>query len=308
MPIDSERIIDLPGIGRTFAADFARIGITRLSQLCGKSPEKLFLKLKQANERAGHATSKNYLYVLRMAVYAAEGGRDPDKLKWSEWSDVARASDYQQFEPGTRSDWRRWLSKNHKSCSGVWLVMRKSGTTPDPIPLEAVCEELVCFGWVDSKPAKLDERRSKLLCTPRKPRSAWSRLNKLRVERMAKAGKIVESGKRAIAVAKENGQWSRLDAVERLEIPVDLSRALKQFTNAYSNFSNFPKSVRRGILEWIEQAKRSETRDKRVQETARLAAVNQRANQCHESKHRVSPQRIALLRLQSSSQRELATG
>lgn len=82
MPSDLQTI---PGIGRTFTKDFARIGITTVSQLRAKDPQKLFARLQNANDEEGHATSKNYLYVIRMAVYFANGGRDPEKLRWNAW-------------------------------------------------------------------------------------------------------------------------------------------------------------------------------------------------------------------------------
>jgi hypothetical protein len=77
----------IPGIGRTFVKDFARIGITQVRQLRGADPERLFRALERANEEELHATSKNYLYVIRMAVYYANGGRAPDKLRWNAWKD-----------------------------------------------------------------------------------------------------------------------------------------------------------------------------------------------------------------------------
>lgn len=80
---------EIPGIGTTFVRDFARIGVTRVEQLRKKKPERLFARLVEANDAVGHRTSKNYLYVLRMAVYFARGGRDPALLKWSAWSDAA---------------------------------------------------------------------------------------------------------------------------------------------------------------------------------------------------------------------------
>ncbi len=77
----------IPGIGRTFEEDFARIGITKLAQLVKADPEKLFRELVQANASEDHKTSKNYLYVIRMAVYYANGGRAKDKLRWNAWKD-----------------------------------------------------------------------------------------------------------------------------------------------------------------------------------------------------------------------------
>lgn len=78
---------EIPGIGATFARDFARIGITKVSQLRGKNPDRLFAKLQMVNAEQQHATSKNYLYVIRMAVYYADGGRDPERLRWNAWKD-----------------------------------------------------------------------------------------------------------------------------------------------------------------------------------------------------------------------------
>ncbi|MEM9066398.1 MAG: DUF4332 domain-containing protein [Planctomycetota bacterium] len=77
----------IPGIGATFREDFARIGITTVAELKGRDPTKLFEELASANAAEHHATSKNYLYVIRMAVYYANGGRDPEKLRWNTWKD-----------------------------------------------------------------------------------------------------------------------------------------------------------------------------------------------------------------------------
>jgi predicted RecB family nuclease len=78
----------IPGIGKTFVQDFARIDIRCIKDLQGKNPEKLFKKLVDANTKVGHKTSKNYLYVLRLAVYVAGGGNEAAKLRWSAWKDV----------------------------------------------------------------------------------------------------------------------------------------------------------------------------------------------------------------------------
>ncbi len=78
----------IPGIGKTFVNDFLRIGIREIKDLKNKSPEILFKKLQMENEKLGHKTSKNYLYILRMAVYYAGGGRDPEKLKWNVWKEL----------------------------------------------------------------------------------------------------------------------------------------------------------------------------------------------------------------------------
>jgi Pathogenicity locus len=77
----------IPGIGKTFEKDFARIGITSVEQLGGEDPGALFAQLTMANAAENHKTNKNYLYVICMAVYYAGGGRVPDKLVWNAWKD-----------------------------------------------------------------------------------------------------------------------------------------------------------------------------------------------------------------------------
>jgi hypothetical protein len=83
----SDTITSIRGIGKTFEKDFLRIGISKISDLKGKSPEKVFEKLKTENRKVGHETTKLYLYVIRMVVYVADGGKDSSLLHWSKWKD-----------------------------------------------------------------------------------------------------------------------------------------------------------------------------------------------------------------------------
>jgi uncharacterized protein YdeI (YjbR/CyaY-like superfamily) len=186
--------------------------------------------------------------------------------------------DYPQVAVTSRSALRSWLGEHHARSSGVWLVTFKKGRGPH-VPYDEAVEELLCVGWIDSKPRKLDADRTMLLATPRKPKSAWSKLNKDRVARLLAANQMRPSGMQAVTEAKKNGRWSALDGVEALEIPPDLRVALRAVSDAEANFEAFPRSAKRGILEWILQAKKPETRARRVTETARLAGQNQRANQ-----------------------------
>ena len=90
---------------------------------------------------------------------------------------------------------------------------------------------------------------------------------------------MAAAGLAKVEAAKKDRSWSALDGVERLELPNDLAAALEENGNAKTNFEAFPRSVKRGILEWILNAKKPETRVKRIAETATLAAKNERANQ-----------------------------
>jgi uncharacterized protein YdeI (YjbR/CyaY-like superfamily) len=181
--------------------------------------------------------------------------------------------------PLTRDAWRHWLELNHTRTSGVWLVSYKKGTGKPRIEYDEAVEEALCFGWVDSKPNKLDAERPLLWFAPRKAGTGWSRPNKLRVERMMQAGLMSEAGLRKVEQAKSDGSWSKLDAVEDLMIPDDLVQALAGQPQATACFERFPRSAKRGILEWIANARTPQTRARRIAETATLASRNERANQ-----------------------------
>ena len=178
----------------------------------------------------------------------------------------------------SRGQWRAWLDEHAATSPGVWLVRWKKGSGHPHVPYDDVVEEALCFGWVDSLPRTLDAERSQLLVTPRKPGSNWSRANKERVERLLAAGLMAPAGVAAVESARRDGSWSALDEVEDLVEPDDLRAALDADPEARRQWDAFPRSARRGILEWLLGAKRPETRAKRVAETAQLAARGERAN------------------------------
>lgn len=182
-------------------------------------------------------------------------------------------------QPSSRAAWRAWLLDNHERSDGVWLVTFKKGAGQARIEYADAVEEALCFGWIDSKPNKLDDLRSMLWFAPRKGKTGWSRPNKERVDRLTRQGLMHAAGLAKVQRAMEDGSWSSLDAIENLESPPDLVAALQALPAAMQNFMAFPRSVKRGILEWIHTARRPETRAARVAETARRAQSNQRANQ-----------------------------
>lgn len=179
----------------------------------------------------------------------------------------------------TRAEWRKWLQMNHSRKEGVWVITYKKASGKPHVSYEDLVEEALCFGWIDSKGNKLDEERTMLWCAPRQAGSNWSGLNKTRVGKLLAAGLMEPAGLAKVEAAKENGTWNALDKVEALEIPADLAKALSSNKDAKKHFDEFPRSAKRAILEWILNAKRPETRAKRIAETAELAAKNIRANQ-----------------------------
>ena len=188
---------------------------------------------------------------------------------------------------GSRADWRAWLEIHHRRQEGVWAVTWKKHMGPRYVPQVDLIREALCFGWIDSLPRKLDENRTMLWIAPRKSGSGWSALNKKLAAELEAAGLMTPAGRKKIAAAKKDGSWRALDAAEALTIPPDLETALAGYADAAGHFNAFPRSVKRGILEWIGNAKRPETRKRRVEETARLADKNIRANQWRDGSRKV---------------------
>lgn len=189
------------------------------------------------------------------------------------------ASNYERVAIASRAELRRWLEKHHRTSRGAWVVAFKKKVKDKHVDAVAIGEEALCFGWIDSLPRALDDERSMLLITPRKPRSNWSKVNKDRVARLTAAGLMTEAGLAMVEAAKASGTWTALDAVERGELPDDLRDRFARSPRALAHFEAFPPSARRGILEWINAAKRPQTRAARIEETVTLAAQNVRALQ-----------------------------
>jgi uncharacterized protein YdeI (YjbR/CyaY-like superfamily) len=185
----------------------------------------------------------------------------------------------EQVHPEDRAAWRAWLVEHHASAPGAWLVSWKTATGRPRIPYADAVEEALCVGWVDSRAGTVDEERSRLLFTPRKRGSGWSRPNKERIERLVAAGLMLPAGTAVVEAAMADGSWSALDDVENLVEPPELAAALDAHPPARGHWDGFPRSAKRAILEWISTAKRPETRAKRIAETAALAAQGIRANQ-----------------------------
>lgn len=174
--------------------------------------------------------------------------------------------------------WRRWLEKNGEKESSVWLIIYKKVSGVQSVTYKQAVEEALCFGWIDSKPNKRDEQSYYQFFARRNPKSKWSKVNKLTVEGLIDGDRMHKTGLAAIEIAKQNGTWNALDEVDNAVVPEDLQRALNENKEALTNFNAFPRSSKKIILEWIANAKREETRTKRIKETVTLAAKNKRAN------------------------------
>ena len=178
----------------------------------------------------------------------------------------------------TRRAWRNWLLKNHETEKSVWLIIYHKASPIQSVYYDEAIEEALCFGWIDSTANKRDPESSYLLFAQRKPKSVWSQKNKDRVRKLTDRGLMTAAGQAMIDLAKKNGMWDARTEVEQGIIPPDLKKAFSKNKPALKNFTLFPPSSKRIILAWISDAKRPETRAKRIAESVKLAAKNIRAN------------------------------
>jgi uncharacterized protein YdeI (YjbR/CyaY-like superfamily) len=187
--------------------------------------------------------------------------------------------DFKSVYLENRNAWRIWLKENHVSEKNIWLkIYKKQSQTPSVYYDEAV-DEALCFGWIDSSIKKGNEEFYYQFFAKRNPKSNWSRVNKAKIEKLISHGLMAEAGLKMVEIAKETETWTALDDVENLISPTDLQEKLDQNPIAKAYFEAFPRSVKRGILEWLFNAKQAETRQKRIEEIVSLAERNERAIQ-----------------------------
>jgi len=188
--------------------------------------------------------------------------------------------DYKTTHPKTRSQWRKWLEKNHFTSPGVWLVYYKKETGKRKFDYADAVEEALCFGWIDSLPRKIDEERSALKFTPRKPKSIWSKLNKQRIDKLIEQKLITPAGLTKIEQAKKDGSWNSLNAsdlhAENNSLPEELKKAFSKNKKAMENFLAFPPGYRKRFLFWIDSAKTIETKVARIRQTILMSSANKK--------------------------------
>ncbi|MDT0540113.1 YdeI/OmpD-associated family protein [Croceitalea sp. P059] len=167
-------------------------------------------------------------------------------------------------------EWREWLLENHMSTKGIYLIFYKIEHPMLSMRWEEAVRVALCFGWIDSTVKSLGNGKRRQYFCPRKPKSVWSKVNKDHLKELKAQGLMHKSGLRSIKTAKENGSWIALDKVEKGIIPEDLQMAFDKNQKAFDNYQSFTKGQRKSYLYWLNQAKRNETRQKRIIEIISL--------------------------------------
>ena len=161
-------------------------------------------------------------------------------------------------------DWRKWLRRNHEQTEGIYLIFYKIAHENTSMRWEEAVRVALCYGWIDSTVKSLGDGKRRQYFCPRKPKSVWSKVNKDHIVNLIAEGQMHQSGLTAIEIAKKNGSWTALDAVEAGIVPPELTKAFNANPKAYNNYLNFSRSQRKGYLYWLNQAKREETKQKRI--------------------------------------------
>jgi len=173
-----------------------------------------------------------------------------------------------------------WLERNHASSEGVWLKIAKKGVEPPSVTYAEALELALCFGWIDSQKRGHDERHFLQRFTPRRPRGRWSKINREKAEALIESGEMRPAGLAEVEAAKGDGRWEAAYAGARTAaVPDDLRRALEASPAAREAFEGLDGANRYAILYRLEEAKRPETRERRLQ---KFVAMLERGERPHE--------------------------
>jgi len=184
--------------------------------------------------------------------------------------------DAPELEVTSSDKLRAWLAAHHGRAAGVWLVTWKKARPEFHVSTAEIVRECLAVGWVDSLPRSKDADRTMLYISPRKPGSNWSRVNKEHVARLEAEGRMTGAGRAVVARAQADGSWSALDGVEALQLPPDLAAAFDATPGTEEAWHRWPRSVKRGALEILLNARRPATREAKIAEILRCAQTGER--------------------------------
>jgi uncharacterized protein YdeI (YjbR/CyaY-like superfamily) len=181
------------------------------------------------------------------------------------------------LELGDADAWAEWLEENHDSVRGVWLKIAKKGTGATTVSYEQAVEGALCQGWIDGQSSSYDDTYWLQRYTPRGPRSKWSQINCGRVEQLTAAGRMRPAGQAAVDAAKGDGRWDAAYAPpSKATVPPDLQAALDANPAAADFFATLTGSNRFAVLYRIQDAKRPETRARRIETYVGMLARGER--------------------------------
>ena len=167
----------------------------------------------------------------------------------------------------TRAEWRRWLRTNHQRASEIWLIYYKKNSGRPRIPYNDAVDEALCFGWIDGILKPIDARKYAQRYSPRRKTSTLSDMNRERVRRLTRSGRMTKAG---FAAIEHTGKGSAT-------LPADILARLKSDAGTWKNFQKFPASYKRIRVGWIAAARhRREAFEQRLRYFIKMTAQNKR--------------------------------
>jgi uncharacterized protein YdeI (YjbR/CyaY-like superfamily) len=171
----------------------------------------------------------------------------------------------QVIQFATSTDFETWLDANHDQNSGIWLMIAKKDSARQSITYAEAIDVALCFGWIDGQKARGDSEHWLQRFTPRSTRSRWSEINRDKAEELIVARRMRPAGLAEIERAKSDGRWDAAYKGQRTaSIPADLQRELDRDPEAAGAFAGLDARNRYSIIWRINDAKRPETRQRRI--------------------------------------------
>lgn len=166
-----------------------------------------------------------------------------------------------------------WLEREHAREAGIWLKLAKKDAGVATVTYEEAVELGLCFGWIDGQVRRFDERFYLQRFTPRRRASRWSKINREKAEALIAAGRMRPAGLAQVQAAKADGRWeAAYDGARTATVPEDLQAALDANPAARDAFATLSGANRYAILYRVQDAKRPETRARRIAQYVELLA------------------------------------
>ena len=173
----------------------------------------------------------------------------------------------------TAADLEAWIEKHGEETAGIWLKFAKKDSGIESVVYAEAVEIALSYGWIDGQAKRLDDHHYLQRFTPRRPRSKWSRINREKAERLIAESRMRPAGLREVERAKEDGRWDEAyDSPSTATVPEDFRAALDAEPAAAEFFASLGSTRRYSFLYRITDAKRPETRAKRIAEYVELLA------------------------------------
>jgi uncharacterized protein YdeI (YjbR/CyaY-like superfamily) len=175
------------------------------------------------------------------------------------------SGDPPQIAFASAAEWEAWLEEHHAASDGVAVKIAKKGSGIASVVYPEVLDIALCFGWIDGRRNALDDRFFLQRFGPRRARSRWSQINREKAEALIAQGRMRPAGLAEVERAKADGRWDAAYAGQRaMGVPDDLQRELDARPQAAAFFAGLSSQNRYAILYRLHDAKRPETRARRL--------------------------------------------